>query len=140
MYANDVLKYCIAHGVKLTRQALYNAGRKHGFMTKNEDTNRYDFDQEGFLKWLNAEGGKAKRFMIPPEGYITVKEFRDKYNVPLNYAYSICQSKEACGVYVGEGKVGKLYVDEGKVAELVAKGRPKRGYDWGEECNGTDKV
>ena len=133
MYFNDVLRYCVLHGIKLSRQALYNAGKKHGFMIKNEETNRYDFDQEGFLKWLNSDGGKAKRYSIPPDGYITVREVRERYNLPLNYAYTVCKSEEAGGVYVGEGKTGTLYVDEGKVAGIIAKGRSKPGYDWGKK-------
>ena len=123
MYMNDVIRYCESHGKKYSRMAIYNAGKKHGFVFKVEGKSELVFDREKFLEWFN---GACEEI---PEGYISIKEMREKYKLPINKSYLIAKDEKANAKYIGAGK-GILYVDERNVEELIKKYSNKRTYNW----------
>ena len=124
VYINDVLKYCKEHGKPMTRMGIYTAGKKNGFVFKVEGKYQYVFDTDKFLEWFKSANEEV------PEGYISVRELKDRYNISFNKAYQIAKSPLVNPRMIGAGK-GVIYVDAGKAEELIERSRNNHTYDWG---------
>ena len=120
---NDVLRYCEKHGRKYSRTAIYNAGKKYGFAVKIDGNPSLQFDKEKFLDWFN--NGREE----VPNGFITVSEMRKKYNLTLNFSYSVANDPDCKTKRIGAGK-GIIYVDTNGLEEIIEKHRNKGKYDW----------
>lgn len=123
MYIKEVIKYCEDHGKPYTRMGIYTAGKKYGFINKIEGKRALDFDQDKFLEWFENACEEI------PEGYITVKQISDMYNISICKAYDIAKNEEIKNRLIGAGK-GVLYVDKRDVEEFIKKYKNRRTYDW----------
>lgn len=122
MYMNEVLKYCESHGRKITKMGIYYAGKKHGFIFKVEGRNQLVFDRDKFIEWF--ERGNE----TPPEGYISVSEMREKYNIPVTRSYEFIKDPRLNVKRIGSKRI--YYVDESKLGEVIADYNDKRHYNW----------
>ena len=52
MHLKEVLEKCKESGHPISKQALYVAGIKNGFLTSLEENKRWNFDEEKFNEWL----------------------------------------------------------------------------------------
>ena len=61
MHMNDVLKKCEEKGYKITKQGLYQAGQKYGFLNKPDGQHAWDFDKRSFWSGLKRQQRKFHR-------------------------------------------------------------------------------
>lgn len=130
MYMNDVLRKCEEKGYKITKQGLYVAGEKYGFLTKPDGQHPWDFDQKKFLEWLD----KATEEI--PKGWVTLNEASKILNVSLPQMYILVKDKNSGVRYFGAGK-GVMYVDPKRIEEVIKNRNSKHQYMWEDE-NGTN--
>lgn len=124
MFVEDVLKKCEVEGHKITRSALYQIGKKEGFITKKEGVKSLDFNKELFLKWIEKTKEKA------PEGWITLKELSEKFNVSLPQAYLLVKDKD-CNIKK-IGVRGVMYVDPKTIERIIEKRKNRNKIKWEE--------
>ena len=124
MFVEDVLKKCEVEGHKITRSALYQIGKKEGFITKKEGVKSLDFNKELFLKWIEKTKEKA------PEGWITLKEVSEKFNVSLPQAYLLVKDKD-CNIKK-IGVRGVMYVDPKTIERIIEKRKNRNKIKWEE--------
>ena len=124
MFVEDVLKKCEVEGHKITRSALYQIGKKEGFITKKEGVRSLDFNKELFLKWIEKTKEKA------PEGWITLKEVSEKFNVSLPQAYLLVKDKDCNIKKIGVRKV--MYVDPKTIEKIIEKRKNRNKIKWEE--------
>lgn len=130
MYMNDVIKKCEEKGYKITKQGLYQAGQKYGFLNKPDGQHAWDFDQKKFLEWLD----KATEEI--PHGWVTLNEASKILNVSLPQMYILVKDENSGAKYFGAGK-GVMYVDPKRIEEVIKNHKTKHQYMWDEE-NGTN--
>ena len=124
MFVEDVLKKCEVEGHKITRNGLYRIGKKEGFITKKEGVKSLDFNKELFLKWIEKTKEKA------PEGWITLKEVSEKFNVSLPQAYLLVKDKD-CNIKK-IGARGVMYVDPKTIERIIEKRKNRNKIKWEE--------
>lgn len=125
MFIEDVLKKCEDEGCKITRSGLYATGKRIGFIRKIEGVKSLEFDKKLFLEWIE------KKKETPPEGWISVKQISEKYNVSLPQAYLLIKDEDCEIVTVGPGR-GIKYVDPERIEKIIQKHRNRNKIDWGE--------
>ena len=120
MHINEVLKYCEDNGRKLSRQGLYQAGIKHGFISKKPGRSSYDFDEEKFQEWFK------KGFDEVPEGWVKISELTKLYGVSLVFIYKkLLKDPELEYKKFGRGE-GVIYVKLDGIEAIIEKNRAKR--------------
>lgn len=124
MFVEDVLKKCEVEGHKITRSALYQIGKKEGFITKKEGVRSLDFNKELFLKWIEKTKEKA------PKGWITLKEVSEKFNVSLPQAYLLVKDKDCNIKKIGVREV--MYVDPKTIEKIIEKRKNRNKIKWEE--------
>lgn len=130
MHMNDVLKKCEEKGYKITKQGLYQAGQKYGFLNKLDGQHAWDFDQKKFLEWLE----KATEEI--PQGWVTLNEASKILKVSLPQMYILVKDEKSGAKYFGAGK-GVMYVDPKRIEKVIKDNKARHQYIWDEE-NGTD--
>lgn len=122
MHLNEVLKYCEEHGRKVSRQGLYQAGIRYGFIKKSEGKSSLDLDWDKFLKWFN------KGLEEVPEGYMRISELMKTYNLNLVFAYKLLKDPECVHRKFGRGN-GITYVDTKGIERIIEKNRNKKNNE-----------
>ena len=85
MKFNQVLERCKEKGINISREGLYLAGLKYGFIER--DMGRINiFHKEKFEEWC------MKKLEPIPEGYYTISECSKKLNKPLNTVYFLVKA------------------------------------------------
>lgn len=130
MHMNDVIRKCEEKGYKITKQGIYLAGKKYGFLTRPDEQHSWDFNQEKFLEWLN------KAIEEIPDGWLTLNEASKVLNISLAQIYILVKDENAGVKYFGAGK-GVMYVDPKRIEKIIKERKAKHEYDWGDE-NGTN--
>lgn len=130
MHMNDVVRKCEERGYKITKQGIYLAGKKYGFLTRLDEQHSWDFNQEKFLEWLD------KAVEEIPEGWLTLNEASKVLNISLAQMYILVKDENAGAKYFGAGK-GVMYVDPKRIEEIIQKRKAKHQYVWEDE-NGTN--
>ena len=80
MKFNQVLERCKEKGINISREGLYLAGLKYGFIERDKNRNNI-FHREKFEEWC------MKKLEPIPEGYYTILECSKKLNKPLSTIY-----------------------------------------------------
>ena len=86
----------IAGNLDVSRQGLYDIGRREGFLVKDEG-GRCRLDVDKFNRWLSDVSRPA------PEGWLCAKDIAAMYGVSMKRAYSALNECET--VAVGRGRV-----------------------------------
>lgn len=131
LYVNEILSKCEEKGYKISKQGLYNAGIKNGFLIKSDEKKsdgrcRWDFDQSKFLEWLN------KAVEEIPEGWVTLKEASEILNVSIAQMYLLVKHENSGAKYFGAGK-GIMYVDPKRIEEIIKNNKAEHHYVWEDE-------
>ena len=87
MKFKQVLFRCEEKGINITREGLYLAGLKNGFIERDVDHINI-FHKEKFEIWI------AKKLEKAPEGFYSFSECSKKLNVPLNTIYHIINESD----------------------------------------------
>lgn len=130
MYMNDVIRKCEEKGYKITKQGIYLAGKKYGFLTRPDEQHSWDFNQEKFLEWLD------KAIEEIPDGWLTLNEASKVLNISLAQMYILVKDENSGVKYFGAGK-GVMYVDPKRIEKIIEERKGKHEYDWGDK-NGTN--
>lgn len=130
MYINDVIKKCEEKGYKITKQGLYNAGEKYGFINKPDGKHALEFDQKKFLEWLE------KAIEEIPEGWVTLNDASKLLGVSISQMYILVKDENSGAKYFGSGK-GVMYVDPKRIEKIIKERKAKHQYMWEDE-NGTN--
>jgi len=85
MKFNQVLERCKENGIKISKQGLYLAGLKHGFIEKDIDHNNI-FYKEKFEEWMK------KKLEPVPAGFSSFLECSKKLNKPLSTIYYLVKA------------------------------------------------
>ena len=120
MRLNEVLRYCEEHGRRISKQGLYQAGIRYGFITKTKGRTSLDFDKERFLEWFN------KGLEDAPEGWVRISDLIRMYNLPLVFAYKLLKDEECEHKRFGRGD-GVTYVKLEGIERIIEKNRTKKG-------------
>lgn len=122
MKVNDVLRYCEEHGRKVSRQGLYSAGMRYGFITKTKGKASLDFDKEKFIEWFN------KGLEDIPDNYIRISELMKRYDLTLVFAYALLKDPGCEHRKFGRGN-GVTYVNVDGIEEIIERNRNKRKHE-----------
>lgn len=76
---------CAEKGIKISKQGLYLAGLKNGFIERDVDHNNI-FHQEKFEKWIEKKLEKV------PKGYVSFLDCSKKLNKPLPTIYYLVKA------------------------------------------------
>ena len=115
MFLNDVLNKCKEEGHPITRQGLYQAGKKYGFLTKVEGKKELDFDQEKFLEWLKVNTSDV------PKNCYTINELVHELEISYMQLYSLIRDNNI--PYVS--RFSKKYYDLNDVMSIIKKDVPE---------------
>ena len=85
MKFSQVYNRCKEKGIEITKQGLYWAGLKCGFIERDIDKNNI-FNKDKFEKWIN------KKLEPVPEGYNSFLECSKKLNKPLPTIYYLVKA------------------------------------------------
>ena len=85
MKFKQVYERCIEKGIKISKQGLYLAGIKHGFIERDVDHINI-FHREKFEKWIE------KKLEPVPAGYSSMLECSKKLNKPLATVYYLVKA------------------------------------------------
>ena len=122
MRLNEVLKYCEEHGRKISKQAIYQAGIRYGFISKPQGRTSYDLDMEKFEKWFN--GGLSEA----PEGWVRISELMKMYNLSLVFAYKLVNRDLVEHRKYGRGD-GVTYVKLDGIERIIEENRSKKNNE-----------
>ena len=122
IYINDVVKRCKEKGYEITRQGIYLAGKKEGFIHKG--SNGYELDMDKFNEWLE------KAIQEIPEGYFSAKQIVEKYGVSQVEAYFILNDPDCESEKIGAH--GVLYAKQERIESVIKKRGNKHKYNWEE--------
>ena len=125
MCINDVLSKCKEKGYSISKEGLYKAGKKYGFIKKIDGKHHLEFDKEKFLSWLD------KAVEEVPNGWMTVKELSEKFNVSLAQAYILIKDEESGARFFGSG-AGVLYADPERIEKIIQKRENSHKVMWEE--------
>ena len=123
MHLKDVLEKCKEEGYPVTSAGLYFAGKKYGFLVKQEGCRNLDFDKEKFFEWLY----KAKQEI--PEGWLPLSAIPKKFGISLSQTYILCKDERSGAKPFGAG-AGVLYVDPKRIEELIKQRDESRKEKW----------
>lgn len=123
MFLNDVLKKCKDEGYPITAAGLYFAGKKYGFLKKNDNDKSLSFDKNKFYDWLEKAKNK------PPKNWVTLNELHNKLGISLSQAYILVKDPRSEAKPFGAGK-GVLYVDPAKIKELIRQRKDEHRENW----------
>ena len=107
MKFGQVYERCKMKGINISRNALYLAGIKYGFIERDIDHINI-FHKEKFEKWLEKKLEKV------PEGYSSLKECSEKLNKPLQTIYYLVNT----GIKSGKLNFLKIGTKEIKYVKL----------------------
>lgn len=85
MKFNQVLERCKEKGINISREGLYLAGLKYGFIERDVDRINI-FHKEKFEEWC------MKKLEPIPEGYYTILDCSKKLNRPLSTIYYLLKA------------------------------------------------
>lgn len=119
----DILKKCKDEGYPIGRMGLYLAGKREGFLSKKEGQRTYDFDKEKFLLWLHKAKEQA------PEGWVSVKELSEKFDISLAQAYILVKDEKSGAKSFGSGK-GVIYVEPRRIEEIIKEREGRHKVNW----------
>lgn len=125
MCINDVLSKCKEKGYSISKEGLYKAGKKYGFIKKIDGKHHLEFDKEKFLSWLD------KAVEEVPNGWMTVKELSEKFSVSLAQAYILIKDEESGARFFGSG-TGVLYADPERIEKIIQKRENSHKVMWEE--------
>lgn len=80
MKFKQVLERCEEKGIDITKQGLYLAGLKYGFIERDIDHINI-FHKDKFEEWMKKKLEKV------PEGFYSFAECSEKLNIPLSTIY-----------------------------------------------------
>lgn len=123
MCINDVIRKCEEKGYHISKQGLYTAGEKYGFVKRVEGKHSLDFDKDRFLKWLDGAVEEV------PEGWLTVKELAEKFEVSVSQVYILIKDKDSGARTFGSG-AGVLYADPKRIEEVIQNRKNKHKVIW----------
>lgn len=104
MKFGQVLERCKSKGINISRNALYLAGIKHGFIEKG--TTHNIFHKEKFEKWIEKKLEKV------PAGYYTLKECSQKLNKPLATIYCWINESNLKVLKIGTKEIKYVNIEE----------------------------
>lgn len=84
MKFKQVYMRCLDKGVKITKQGLYKAGFRNGFIER--DCDGIIFHKDKFEKWI------SKKLEKVPEGYYSFLECSKKLKKPLSTVYFLSKA------------------------------------------------
>lgn len=123
MYLKDVLNKCKEEGYPVTSAGLYWAGKKFGFLKKNEGCRNLEFDKVKFFEWLK----KAKEEI--PEGWVPLAQLPKLFNISLSKAYILSKDKNSGARSFGSG-VGVIYVDPKRIEDVIKQREESHKEKW----------
>lgn len=123
MFLKDVLEKCREKGYPVTPSGLYYAGKKYGFLKKNDGIRNLDFNKDKFFDWLN----KAKQEI--PEGWVPLSALPEKLNISLSQAYILSKDVNSGARSFGAG-AGVLYVDPERIKDVIKKREENHKEKW----------
>lgn len=106
MKFKQVFERCEDKGIKITKQGLYLAGLKNGFILRNPETHSNTFVQKEFEKWMK------KKLEVVPEGYYSFADCAKKLNKPLNTIYYLIRAGNLKIKKVGTGEVKYVRLED----------------------------
>lgn len=121
----DILNKCKEEGYPIGKMGLYIAGKREGFISKNEGEKYYNFDKEKFFKWLDKAKTKA------PEGWVTVKDLCSLFNISLPQAYILVKDEKSGAKNFGSGK-GVTYVEPRRIEKIIKERERRHKINWEE--------
>ena len=120
MKFNQVFERCKEKGIKITKQGLYLAGLKNGFIERDIDHINI-FHKEKFEKWID------KKLEVAPEGYVSFAECSEKLNIPLATIYYLIREGNLKTIQVGTKKVKYVRLREiEKYIEIRERGSEEK--------------
>lgn len=120
IFVNDILKRCKEKGHKMSRMGIYVAGKRVGFIYKDE--NGYQLDKEKFENWLEKAVEKI------PDNYLSAKQIMKEYKVSQSEAY--CILNDADSESEKFGSYGVLYAERNRIEKVIEKRSRKHTYNW----------
>lgn len=126
MYMKDVVRKCHEKGYKVSRNYIYAAGLKYGFLKRVPGQRGLELDQKKFLEWVDKALEEA------PEGWVTLKELVKMKGISMNMAYEIVKDKAAGARRIGSGQ-GIIYVDPKTIDVAIKKYKNRHSYEWEDE-------
>ena len=128
IFINDVVQRCKEKGYKITRQGIYLAGKREGFIYENDSGKQLDLEK--FDKWLEKATEQV------PDNYLSAKDIVKKYHVSQVFAYTVLKDSDC--VCKNFGYKGIIYGEEKSVEDVITKYRNKHKYNWEGKENGTN--
>lgn len=123
MFLKDVLNKCKEEGYPITAAGLYYAGKKYGFLVRQDGERNLDFDKEKFFEWLN----KAKEEI--PEGWVPLSQIPKLLGISLSQTYILAKDENSGARSFGAG-VGVIYVDPRRIEEIIKQREENRKEKW----------
>lgn len=123
MHLKDVLNKCKEEGYPVTAPGLYFAGKKFGFIKRNEGERNLEFDKDSFFEWLR----KAKEEI--PEGWLPLSKIPGKFGISLAQVYILVKDPESGARSFGTGK-GVIYVDPERIEKIIRERENKHKENW----------
>ena len=105
MKFKQVYERCEEKGIKISKQGLYLAGLKYGFIERDIDRNNI-FHKEKFEKWMEKKLERA------PEGYSSFLECSKKLNKPLATIYYLINASNLEVKTIGTKEVKYVKISE----------------------------
>lgn len=105
MKFGQVLERCKSKGINISRNALYLAGIKHGFIERDIDHINI-FHKEKFEQWVEKKLEKV------PAGYYTFKECSEKLNKSLPTIYHLIIISDLKVLKIGTKEIKYVNIEE----------------------------
>lgn len=125
MFLKEVLKKCEESGHPMTSMGLYEAGKKNGFLTRENSSQSWKFNKDKFLEWLEKATEKV------PEGWVNLNELSKLLNISLAQCYLLIKDERSGARRIGAGK-GVYYVEPERIKKIIYDNKNKRKINWGE--------
>lgn len=123
IYMNDLMEKCSKEGISITRMGLYIAGKREGFIYKEND--EYEFDKKKFLSWVEKVKEKV------PQGWVNFVELSEIINKSVSNCYAFVKDKNIEVRRFGAKQV--MYVERKAVEEAIRNNNGKHKYVWDDE-------
>ena len=105
MKFNQVYLRCKEKGIKITKQGLYLAGLKNGFIERDIDRINI-FHKDKFEKWVNKKLEKI------PAGFYSFQQCSDKLKKPLSTIYFLVKDSGLEVKKIGSRGVKYVRIEE----------------------------
>lgn len=104
---------CVQAGIYFSRQAIYDAGKKYGFLTNTENEKELDFDEEKFNAWVKIVTDEV------PEGFRTMNECAKVLNLSVVSIWKYCRDNPEIETKKVGSKKGVTYVNINQLRKVI---------------------